>query len=144
MKTKLEVFDPPMCCSTGVCGANVDPALPRFAGDLKWLKSQGVDVARHNLAHQPMAFADNAVVKAAMSEDEECLPLVLLDGRIVSRRTYPTRSEMATAVCDRNESPETETPALAELAAQHAQQTVVTSIAPPSCGCSERRNTRCW
>jgi len=59
MKTKIEVYDPPMCCSSGVCGPSVAPALPRFAGDLKWLKAQGVEVARHNLAQQPLAFANN-------------------------------------------------------------------------------------
>lgn len=44
---KLEVFDPPMCCSTGVCGTDIDPALPRFAADLEWLKTQGVKVERY-------------------------------------------------------------------------------------------------
>ena len=28
---KLEVFDPAMCCSTGVCGVEVDPVLAQFA-----------------------------------------------------------------------------------------------------------------
>jgi hypothetical protein len=37
----LEVFDPAMCCSTGVCGVEVDPRLPRFAADLEWLTSLG-------------------------------------------------------------------------------------------------------
>ena len=40
--TKLAVYDPPMCCSTGVCGPAVDPVLPRVAADLDWLKRQGV------------------------------------------------------------------------------------------------------
>ena len=52
----LQVFDPPMCCSTGVCGPKVNPALPRFAADLNWLKSQGVHVERFNLAQNPDAF----------------------------------------------------------------------------------------
>ena len=38
--TKLQVFDPPMCCSTGVCGPNPDPVLPRFASDLQWLANE--------------------------------------------------------------------------------------------------------
>ena len=33
--THLQVFDPPMCCSTGVCGPQVDPELPRFAAARK-------------------------------------------------------------------------------------------------------------
>lgn len=94
---KLEVFDPPMCCASGVCGPNVDPVLPRFAGDLAWLKGRGVKVARYNLAQQPMAFAENASVREALErEDVACLPLVLVDGRIVSRSVYPAREELAT------------------------------------------------
>ena len=52
MKT-IEVFDPAMCCSTGVCVPSVDPALARFAADLDWLGGQGVSVERFNLAQQP-------------------------------------------------------------------------------------------
>lgn len=93
---KLEVFDPPMCCSSGVCGPKVDPALPRFAGDVEWLKRQGVAVARYNLAQQPLAFAENAAVRDALEkEDVACLPLILLDGKIVSRAAYPARDVLA-------------------------------------------------
>ena len=55
---KLQVFDPALCCSTGVCGTTVDPALPAFAADLAWLAEQGVTVERFNLAQQPGAFVD--------------------------------------------------------------------------------------
>ncbi|MCE9614756.1 MAG: arsenite efflux transporter metallochaperone ArsD [Lentisphaerae bacterium] len=92
---KLDVFDPPMCCSSGVCGPKVDPVLPRFAADLDWLRGQGVAVARYNLAQQPMAFADNETVKTALTEDENCLPLTLVEGKIACRGRYPTRSELA-------------------------------------------------
>lgn len=93
---KLEVFDPPMCCSSGVCGPKVDPVLPRFAGDLEWVKTQGVAVARYNLAQQPLAFAENASVREALEkEDVACLPLVLVDGKIVSRTAYPEREALA-------------------------------------------------
>lgn len=92
---KIEVFDPPMCCSSGVCGPKVDPALARFAADLEWLKGQGITVLRYNLAQQPAAFADNDRVKTALQEDENCLPLVLRDGCIVSRGKYPGRQELA-------------------------------------------------
>jgi arsenite methyltransferase len=91
----LDVFDPPMCCSSGVCGPKVDPVLPRFAADLDWLRGQGVAVTRYNLAQQPMAFAENAAVKAALTEDENCLPLTLVEGAIVCRGRYPARRELA-------------------------------------------------
>ncbi len=37
MKT-LTVFDPAMCCSTGVCGSDVDQVLVDFSADVQWLK----------------------------------------------------------------------------------------------------------
>jgi arsenite methyltransferase len=93
---RVQVFDPPMCCSTGVCGPAVNPVLPRFAADLAWLKGQGVTVSRFNLSQQPGAFVANEVVKAEIAgEGADCLPMVLVDGRIVSRRTYPTRNQLA-------------------------------------------------
>ena len=93
---KLEVFDPPMCCSTGVCGPTVDPALVRFTADLHWLANQRIAVERFNLAQQPQAFAASAVVKTALKErGNQCLPLILLDGLIVSEGTYPTRDQLA-------------------------------------------------
>ncbi len=93
---RVEVFDPPMCCSTGVCGPKVDPVLVRFAADLHWLANQRVAVERYNLAQQPQAFAASVVVKSALKEHgNECLPLILLDGSIVSKGSYPTREELA-------------------------------------------------
>jgi arsenite methyltransferase len=95
MKT-IEVYDKPMCCSTGVCGPKVDPVLPRFAADLEWLKSQGHRVERFNLAQQPEAFVRNKEVhELVASLGTSCLPLIVVDGSIVSRRGYPSR-EMLT------------------------------------------------
>jgi len=93
--TRLEVFDPPLCCSTGVCGPEVDPELPRFAGDLAWLSRSGVEVVRFNLAQQPEAFARNPIVLEAMKEGDDALPLLLVDGRISCRGRYPSREELA-------------------------------------------------
>lgn len=93
---KLEVFDPAMCCSTGVCGPSVDPDLARFAGDLQWLTSQGVQVSRYNLASEPQAFADSQVAKTALHErGDDALPLILVDGLPVSFGVYPSRDALA-------------------------------------------------
>jgi len=85
-----------MCCSTGVCGPSVDPALVRFATDLHWLANQKIAVERYNLAQQPQAFAASEVVKTALRQyGNECLPLILLDGAVISKGCYPTRDELA-------------------------------------------------
>ncbi len=99
MIKKLEVFDPAMCCSTGVCGPSVDAALVQFASDVLWVAGQGVHVERYNLAQQPQAFAANNVVKSMLAKDgNACLPLILVDGEIVSTGQYPTRDELAKLV----------------------------------------------
>ena len=96
MIKKLEVFDPPMCCSSGVCGPSVDPALVQFASDFLWVAGQGVHVERYNLAQQPQAYAASEIVRTALKEHgNACLPLILVNGAIVSQGRYPTREELA-------------------------------------------------
>lgn len=95
MKT-LDVFDPPMCCSTGVCGEEVDSNLLRFAADLEWLKAGGVAVRRFSLSQDPQAFMNEPeVLTAVSSKGTQCLPMVVVDGKIVSRGSYPKRDELA-------------------------------------------------
>jgi AhpD family alkylhydroperoxidase len=94
--TAVLVFDPAMCCSTGICGPSVDPQLVRFAADLDWLKGQGASVERFNLSQQPGAFAGDAAVKQALeTKGEAGLPLVKVNGEVKSSGTYPTRDELA-------------------------------------------------
>ena len=95
----LQVFDRPMCCSTGVCGPQVDPSLPQFAADLEWLKAQGIQVERFNPVQEPRAFAENELVKTAlMQAGSQCLPLILVDREIVARGAYPLREDLAALV----------------------------------------------
>ena len=94
--TTLTVYDPPMCCSTGICGPDIDANLAQFAGDLDWLKSQGVEVRRFNLAQEPASFVANPDVKAILDRsggDE--LPAILIGGALVANGRYPRRDELA-------------------------------------------------
>jgi hypothetical protein len=92
----VEVFDPAMCYSTGVCGPSVDPALVRFASDLEWLAGQGVAVARAALSQEPEKFIACAPVhEAVQAQGEEALPAVLVDGQLRSTGRYPGRGELA-------------------------------------------------
>jgi hypothetical protein len=86
-----------MCCSTGVCGPEVDTKLVQFAADLDWLKSQGVIVQRHNLSQNPAAFVENEAVKSALTEKgEAALPVILLNGKVAVTGRYPERGELGT------------------------------------------------
>jgi len=93
---KLQVFDPPMCCSTGICGPGVDPVLVEFTADLDWLKRQGIEVERYNLSQQTAAFVSNKLVTEALKKDgNDCLPLILVDGKIVAQGSYPKKGALA-------------------------------------------------
>ncbi|MFA6313917.1 MAG: arsenite efflux transporter metallochaperone ArsD [Sterolibacterium sp.] len=94
MKT-LEVFDPAMCCSTGVCGVEVDPVLVQFSADLQWLAEHDVSVKRYNLSQEPQAFAGNPDVVREMEAGMDRLPILRVDGRIVSTGMYPSRIQLA-------------------------------------------------
>jgi hypothetical protein len=97
--TTLEIFDPPMCCSTGVCGPDLDPRLPQFTADLAWLATRGVRVARYNLAQDPAAFVANTQVKRLLEQwGQSCLPVILRADSIAARGRYPTRRELAKLV----------------------------------------------
>jgi hypothetical protein len=94
--SKLQIFDRPMCCSTGVCGAQVDQVLVRFSADLGWLRAQGVEVERYNLSQQPAEFVAQSDVKSALqAEGVACLPLFRVDGNVVFTGKYPSRSMLA-------------------------------------------------
>ena len=82
----IQIFDPALCCSTGVCGVEVDQALVSFAADVDWAKQNGAQVERFNLAQQPLAFAENSTVKAFLERSGQ---EVALAGR------YPNRTEFA-------------------------------------------------
>ena len=88
--TSIQIYDPAMCCSTGVCGPDINPVLPQIAGFLHHLKERGVQVERFNLSQQPMAFVQNKEVNALLQSDGiEVLPLIFIDGALVLKGSYP-------------------------------------------------------
>ena len=94
MKT-IQIFDPALCCSSGVCGQDVDQSLVSLVADLDWAKQQGVTIQRFTLAQQPMDFVKNATVKAFLERSgADALPLVLVDGEVALAGRYPNRAEL--------------------------------------------------
>lgn len=92
----IEVFEPALCCSTGVCGENLDQALVTFSADLDWIRSQGGDITRFNLASEPLAFTEREPVTAFLQlAGSEGLPLVLVDGVTAQTGRYPDRAQLA-------------------------------------------------
>ena len=143
MKT-IQVYDRPMCCSTGVCGPEVDPALAHFAADLEWLKTQGHNVERFNLAQQPQAFIENSAVHQLLSTlGTDCLPLLLIDGQVISGRTYPSREMLTDLVTSAPVADVAEKPraTLANLPVVELAQEPVNELASdaPSGGCGKTK-----
>ena len=92
----VEIFDPAMCCSTGVCGTDVDPTLARFAADLAWLTAAGVGVERATLSQEPGKFVANQAVRAALETNgNAALPAIVVDGVLRSTGAYPAREQLA-------------------------------------------------
>ena len=117
---KIEIYDPAMCCSTGVCGPGVDPELVRIQETLRQLQKQApeVQVLRYGLSSEPQAFVTNsAVAELLKSEGPDCLPLIFLDGMLVCKGSYPTNEQIQGA---------------AKLA---GFDLVLGEIKKPSCGC---------
>ena len=93
----IQIFDPALCCSTGVCGVEVDQELARFVADVEWVRQNGAQIERFNLAQQPMVFANHRVVKGVLERSGQTgLPLTLVDGDIQCSGRYPSRDELAT------------------------------------------------
>jgi AhpD family alkylhydroperoxidase len=115
---RLDVYDPAMCCSTGVCGPQVDQVLVRFAADVKWLEDQGVEVRRFNLSQNPAAFVENEQVKQALTEKgEAALPFLLVDGQVAASGQYPERGQLTDALSLMSGGNSIFSPAVAELVA---------------------------
>ena len=92
----IQIYDPALCCASGVCGTDVDQALVSFAADAAWAAAQGAQITRFNLSQQPLEFAHNATVKRFLERSgAEALPLVLVDGEVALAGRYPPRAELA-------------------------------------------------
>jgi hypothetical protein len=93
--TTLTVYDPAMCCSTGICGTDVDQKLVELAADLDWLKAQGVSVRRFGLSREPAEFAANDTIRQIMQDsDGDDLPVFMVDGTVKAKARHPSRTEL--------------------------------------------------
>ena len=94
--SEVEVFEPALCCATGVCGQDVDQQLVTFSADMDFVRSRGGDVSRYNLASEPGTFAENDTVKAFLRvAGSDGLPVVLVDGVTAMTGRYPERGQLA-------------------------------------------------
>lgn len=94
--SKIEIFDPAMCCSTGVCGPSINKELLRVATVINNMIKKGAKVTRYNLSSQPQEFIDNKKVNEYLnSKGVEVLPVTLVNGEVKKLKEYPTNEEFA-------------------------------------------------
>ncbi len=92
---KIEIYDPAMCCSSGVCGPSVDPELIRISSVVQNLKAKGFLITRYNLASEPDAFVSNDQVAELLNEKgPNVLPIIIMDNQVVKEYEYPTNEEL--------------------------------------------------
>lgn len=93
---KLALYEPAMCCSTGVCGPSVDENLIRITALMQEIKKvEGKMMVRYNLAQNPNAFVRNQAVSQLLQEKgTDCLPITVVDEQIVKSGGYPSTEEI--------------------------------------------------
>ena len=93
---KIEIFDPAMCCPTGLCGTSISPELMRIAVVIETVKKQGIIVPRHNLRDEPQVYVSNKTVNEYLQKHgAEALPITLVDGEVAVSKGYPTTKQMS-------------------------------------------------
>lgn len=93
---KMQIFEPAMCCPTGICGVGVDPELLRISTVLNALQQKGIAIDRFNLTSAPMEFIKNKAVNDLLqNQGVEQLPAIVVDGEILITGRYPSNDEFA-------------------------------------------------
>ena len=101
----IELFEPAMCCSSGVCGPAVDPKLIKLQETLRRIEEQGngeIKVRRFNLSNDLEAFARNAAINEVLKrQGPNGLPVTYIDGQLIAQREYPTMDQWQEALLRR-------------------------------------------
>ena len=93
----VELFDPPLCCPTGLCGPTLDQSLLDVSDMIVTLETEGLKVARYQMTGQPQAFLSNPDVMRLVREKQmAALPISVVRGQVVKVGAYPTLSEIKT------------------------------------------------
>jgi len=91
----VEIFDPPMCCPTGLCGPTLDETLLDFNEMILSLQAERVQVARYQMTSHPQAFLNNPDVMRLVREKQmAALPITIVRGKVIKVGEYPTIKEI--------------------------------------------------
>ncbi len=95
----VEIFDPPLCCPTGLCGPTLDETLIDLADAVAALTAEGRSVSRHQMASDPQAFMRNrAVYDLIKTRQLEALPITVVRGEVLRTGSYASIDELRAAL----------------------------------------------
>jgi len=95
----VELFDPPMCCPTGLCGPTLDQTLLDVNEMIMSLQRENLRVERYQMSSNPNAFLGNAeVMKLVREKQMEALPIIVVRGKVIKVGAYPTADEVHAAL----------------------------------------------
>lgn len=93
---KIEIFEPALCCASGICGPEPDKALLDLQNVIQTITAAGIEVKRYAINQAAIAFVSNATVKEFIrSKGTDKLPLTLLDGQIIKQEAYPSLEDLS-------------------------------------------------
>jgi hypothetical protein len=101
----IEIYDPPMCCPSGLCGPSIDPALLDINEAILRLKKDHdgkVTIERYLLTQQGPKFMQNPNVLALLkSHGVEVLPITTVNGEVIKQQAYPSYDELKSVIGER-------------------------------------------
>lgn len=98
-RIQVELFDPPMCCPTGLCGPTLDQTLLDVNEMVLALKAANIGIERYQMTSHPQAFLNNADVMRLVRERQmAALPITVVNGRVIKVGAYPTLAEVQSAL----------------------------------------------
>lgn len=98
---KIRFYEPPMCCSTGLCGPSLDEKLVRVSENIEFLKGKytDIDIQRYMISQQPLKFRTNAeVYKLVKEKGKNILPITCVNNKVIKTGGYPSLEEMEEAL----------------------------------------------
>jgi len=101
----VEIFDPPMCCPTGLCGPTLDQTLLDVSDMILALQTDGLRVERYQMTSHPQKFINNTdVIRLVREKQMAALPITAVRGQVIKVGAYPTLTEIQSHLNGANQS----------------------------------------
>ena len=95
----IELYDPPMCCPTGLCGPELDQTLLDVSEMILALQEEGIPVERYQMTSHPHKFMNNNEVMRLVREKQmAALPITAVHDKVIKAGAYPTLDEIRAAM----------------------------------------------